>query len=99
MRMYDPPHPGEFINEIYLTPYGLSARAIASHLQVSPSTFSRLISGQAGVSADMAVRLSKVLGRSPESWLAMQANYDLWHAQKKNTHDDLDAINFEMLAS
>ena len=97
--MYDPPHPGEFINEIYLAPYELSARVIATHLQVAASTFARLVSGQTGVSADMAVRLSKVLGRSPESWLAMQANYDLWQAQQKNTHENLDAIDFEMLAS
>lgn len=98
MRMFNPPHPGEFIHDIYLEPHGLSARAIAEYLQVAPSTFARVVSGQSSVSADMAVRLSKVLGRSPESWLAMQANYDLWQAQQQNTHDDLEAIDFEAIA-
>jgi addiction module HigA family antidote len=96
--MFNPPHPGEVIHEIYLDPHGLSVRSIAAHLKVSPSTFSRLVSGQTGVSADMAVRLSKVLGRSPESWLAMQANYDLWHAQQQDAHDDLEEIDFEAIA-
>ena len=86
------------INEIYLEPHALSVRAIASRLQVSPSTFARLVSGRTGVSADMAVRLSKVLGRSPESWLVMQSNYDLWQAQQQNAHEDLDAIDFDSIA-
>lgn len=97
MRKYDPPHPGEFIQEIYLDPFELSARAIAAHLQVAPSTFARLVSGKTGVSADMAVRLSKVLGRSPESWLAMQSNYDLWQATQQNEHEELEAIDFEAI--
>lgn len=97
MKMHNPPHPGEFIQDIYLKPYGLSIRAIAVHLGVSPSTLARLVSGKTAVSADMAVRLSKVLGRSPESWLAMQSNHDLWNVQQKNTHDDLKAIDFEAI--
>ena len=98
MRMFNPPHPGELIHEIYLDPHGLSIRLIAARLKVSPSTFARLVSGKTGISADMAVRLSKVLGRSPESWLAMQSNYDLWQAQQQDSHNDLEAINFEAIA-
>jgi addiction module HigA family antidote len=82
MGMYNPPHPGEFINDIYLAPNELSGRELASALGVSPSTFNRLLNGSTGVSPAMALRLSKTLGRSPESWLAMQANHDLWHARK-----------------
>ncbi len=89
MTMYNPPHPGEFIHEIYLAPYELSVRGLAESLDVSPSTLNRLINGQSGISPEMALRLSKALGRSPESWLAMQHNYDLWHA-KKNT--DLSVV-------
>jgi len=83
MAMYNPPHPGEFIKEIYIQPFALSARKVAESLQVSPSTFNRLLNGESNISPEMALRLSKALGRSPESWLAMQDQYDLWHAQKR----------------
>ena len=83
MAMYDPPHPGEFIKEIYVQPFALSARKVAESLSVSPSTFNRLLNGESNISPEMALRLSKALGRSPESWLAMQDQYDLWHAEKR----------------
>jgi len=82
MAMHNPPHPGSFIKDIYIEPYGLSVRKVASYLKVSPSTFGRLINGEAGITPEMALRLSKVLGRSPESWLAMQNQFDLWKAGK-----------------
>jgi len=82
MAMYNPPHPGEFIKEVYLDPFGVSYRKVAEKLRVSPSTFSRLIKGTSALTPEMALRLAKALGRSPESWLAMQDNYDLWHARK-----------------
>jgi antitoxin HigA-1 len=94
MEMFNPPHPGEIISEIYLEPFGISARAIAVDLQVDPSTFSRVISGKSAVSPDMAIRLSKVLGGSPESWLAMQTHYDLWHAKQHNDHSELRKRDF-----
>jgi addiction module HigA family antidote len=81
--MHNPPHPGEFITAIYLEPNGLSVREMATALGVSPSTLSRLLNGVTSISPVMALRLSKGLGRSPESWLAMQSNYDLWHARRK----------------
>lgn len=81
--MYLPPHPGEFIRAVYLDPFHLSARQVAIKLRVSPSTFSRVLNEQSGVTAAMALRLSKTLGRSPESWLAMQRNLDLWQARQR----------------
>ncbi|MCH8837130.1 MAG: HigA family addiction module antidote protein [Candidatus Marinimicrobia bacterium] len=81
MRMHNPPHPGEFIREIYLQPFRISSRSVAEKLKVSPSTFNRLVNGASNVSPEMALRLSKTLGRSAESWLAMQDNYDLWRAR------------------
>ena len=82
MTMYNPPHPGEFIAEVYLEPNHISGRELAVALDVAPSTLSRLLKGATAVSPTMALRLSKALGRSPESWLAMQSNYDLWHARR-----------------
>jgi antitoxin HigA-1 len=83
MAMFEPPHPGEFITEIYLQPNGLSGRELASKLGVAPSTLSRVLRGTSGVTPEMALRLSKALGRSPESWLAMQYNHDLWQARQR----------------
>jgi addiction module HigA family antidote len=83
MTMHHPPHPGEFILKTYLDDFGVSRRAVAELLDVSPSTFNRLILGESDISPEMAIRLSKTLGRSPESWLAMQAQYDLWLAKKE----------------
>lgn len=92
MAMYNPPHPGEFIQEVFLTHLDMSSRKVALKLGVSPSTFLRLLKGQSGISPEMALRLSKGLGRSPESWLAMQDNYDLWHARRKIDVDDIEPI-------
>lgn len=82
MAMYNPPHPGKFISATYMEPFGLSCRYLADKLDVSPSTLNRTLKLQSGVSPEMALRLSKALGRSPESWLAMQDAYNLWHAGK-----------------
>ena len=82
MAMHNPPHPGEFITDIYLEPNHVSGRELAVALDVSPSTLSRILNGTSGISPSMALRLAKALGRSPESWLAMQSNYDLWHAKR-----------------
>lgn len=78
--MHNPPHPGAFITAVYLEPNDLSGRELAVSLGVAASTLNRVLKGTSGVSPEMALRLSKALGRSPESWLAMQDNYDLWQA-------------------
>ena len=78
MTMHNPPHPGEFIAAVYLEPNKLSGRELAAKLGVAASTLNRVLTGASGISPEMALRLSKALGRSPESWLAMQYNHDLW---------------------
>jgi addiction module HigA family antidote len=82
MDMHNPPHPGEFIIEMYLEPNGISGRELALKLDVAPSTLSRILNGTSRVTPDMALRLSKALNRTPESWLIMQDSYDLWHARQ-----------------
>ena len=96
MTMFNPPHPGEFIEATYLEPFGYSCRFLAVQLDVASSTLSRILKGQSGISPEMALRLSKVVGRSPESWLAMQDNYDLWQAKKNISLDKVNAISFEL---
>lgn len=83
MRMYNPPHPGEFITDIYLEPNGISGRELAAKLDVAASTLSRILKGASRVTPEMALRLSKAIGRSPESWLAMQDAHDLWTARRR----------------
>ena len=92
MGMYNPPHPGEFIREVYLKPINISYRSIALKLKVSPSTFLRLIKGKSNISPEMALRLSKGLGRSPESWLAMQDSYNLWHVKQTVNLDEIEPL-------
>jgi antitoxin HigA-1 len=81
MAMHNPPHPGEFIQQVYLEPHGISGRELATRLGVAPSTLNRVLKGTSGISPEMALRLAKVLGRTPESWLAMQDSHDLWQAK------------------
>ena len=83
MAMHNPPHPGEFITQVYLEPNNLSGRELAVKLGVAASTLNRILVGSSRISPEMALRLSKALGRSPESWLAMQSNYDLWQAKQR----------------
>lgn len=82
MAMFNPPHPGEFIQSTYMEPFGLSCRFLAGQLDVAASTLNRVLKKQSGISPEMALRLSKSLGRSPESWLSMQDTFDLWQAKK-----------------
>ena len=83
MAMHSPPHPGEFITEVYLEPNNLSGRELAAALGVSASSLNRILTGTSAISPEMALRLSKALGRSPESWLAMQSSHDLWQARQR----------------
>ncbi len=92
MAMHNPPHPGEFIASVYLDPNGITGRELAAKLGVSPSTLNRILTSKSGVSPEMALRLSKCIGRSAESWLAMQHNHDLWQARKRVDLSDVEAL-------
>lgn len=83
MTMQNPPHPGAFIRRQCLEPLGLSVTAAAEGLGVSRNTLSMLLNGRAGISPEMAIRLSGAFGGSPESWLQQQMQYDLWQARRK----------------
>ncbi|TAJ91805.1 MAG: addiction module antidote protein, HigA family [Gammaproteobacteria bacterium] len=81
-QMFDPPHPGEIIKELCLDPLGLSVTEAAEALGVSRKTLSSILNGRAGISPEMAIRLSKAFDTTPESWMNQQAQYDLWQAQQ-----------------
>jgi len=82
MKMHNPPHPGEVLKALCLEPLGLSVTRAAEALGVSRKTLSAILNGRAGISAEMALRLSKAFGTTPESWLNQQMHYDLWLTQK-----------------
>ena len=82
MLMHNPPHPGEVLRELCLEPLGLTVTAAAEALGVSRKTLSAVLNGRAGISPEMAVRLSIAFGASAESWLNQQMQYDLWRAEQ-----------------
>ena len=81
--MHNPPHPGGVVRRQCLEPFGLSVTRAAQGLGVTRQALSDLVNEKAGVSVEMAIRLSKAFGSSPETWLGMQMAYDLWQAQSR----------------
>jgi addiction module HigA family antidote len=82
MKMHSPPHPGEVLRQLCLEPLNLTVTAAARSLGVSRKALSSILNGRAGISPEMAVRLSIAFDTSAESWLNQQLQYDLWHAEK-----------------
>ncbi len=82
MKMHNPPHPGEVLLELCLKPLGLTVTKAADALGVSRKTLSSILNGRAGISPEMAVRLSLAFGTTAESWMNQQVQYDLWHAER-----------------
>ena len=83
MRMYNPPHPGEVVKTLCLEPLDLSVTETAKALGVSRKTLSAILNRRAGISPEMAIRLSIAFGTSAESWLNQQTQYDLWRAERR----------------
>lgn len=83
MKMHKPPHPGEIVREECLEALGLSVTAAAKHLHVSRVALSKLVNERSGVSLEMAIRLSCAFGGSPEHWLRLQHQYELWKLREK----------------
>lgn len=82
MLMHNPPHPGEVLKELCITPLNLTVTDAAKGLGISRKTLSSILNGKAGISPEMAVRLSIAFNTSSESWLNQQTQYDLWQAEK-----------------
>ena len=82
MTMYNPPHPGEIIKEFCVEPLNINVTEAARALGVTRKTFSALLNGRSGISPEMALRLSKVFGHTPDGWLRLQLQYDLWKTRQ-----------------
>ena len=83
MSMNNPPHPGGIVKRQCLEPMGLTVTRAAQGLGVTRQALSELINERAGISVEMAIRLSKAFGSTPETWLGMQMAYELWHARDR----------------
>lgn len=83
--MHNPPHPGESVLHLCLEPLGMTITDAAAHLGISRKHLSGVINGHVGISADLAIRLEKAFGSSAETWVRLQAAYDLWRAKKTAT--------------
>ena len=95
MPMKNPPHPGEILRDLYLDPLDLTVTAAAKGLGITRKTLSQLLNGHAGISPEMAVRLSKAFGRSPESWLQLQNQYDLAQIATKTDSIQIERYQFQ----
>jgi addiction module HigA family antidote len=84
MNMHNPPHPGEVLRELCLEPLELTITDAAAALGVSRKTLSAILNGRAGISPEMALRLSIAFNTTPESWLNQQSQYDLWVARQES---------------
>ena len=83
MLMHNPPHPGGVLRRLCLEPLGLNVTQAAKALGVSRKTLSAILNGRAGISPEMAVRLSIAFDTTAESWLNQQVQYDLWRAERR----------------
>ena len=89
MPLHEPPHPGGIVRRQCLEPLGLSVTKAAEGLGVTRQALSDLVNERAGISVDMAIRLSKAFGSSPETWLGLQMAYDLWKARDRRAAIDV----------
>ncbi len=94
IEQHNPMHPGAFIKRVYLEPNDIGSNELARKLKVSAGLVSRLLNEKTGVSSEMALKLSKVLGRSPESWMLMQDYYDLWQARASVDLEQFETLKF-----
>lgn len=89
MRMYNPPHPGEVLKELYLDPLDLTITQTAKGLGVTRKSFSEIINGHSGISPTMAIRLSEAFDTTPEHWLNLQQEYNLWKVEDQVEKDSV----------
>ena len=94
MAMHNPPHPGGIVRRQCLQPLGLSVTRAAEGLGVTRQALSDLVNERTGISTEMAIRLSKAFGSTPETWLGMQMAYDLWQARGRAEQIEIEM--FEM---
>lgn len=95
--MFNPPHPGEILKEDYLIPLDLTITKVSEALGIARKNLSAIINGHAGISPSMAIKLSMAFGTSPEFWLNLQNNYNLWIASQENKDLHIERLYKEVI--
>ena len=93
--MFNPPHPGEILREDYLVPLSLTVTALAKELHVSRKNLSEIINEHTGISPQMAVRLAKAFSTTPELWMNLQMQYDLWQVIQQGSEPQIRTLYSE----
>lgn len=96
--MFNPPHPGEILLEEYIRPLGFTVSAFALKIGTSRKNLSEIVNEKVGISPEMALKLAKALGTSPEIWLRLQCKYDLWHAKQNVNLDNVEVVRKKEIA-
>lgn len=92
MKMFNPPHPGEILKELYIEPLNITITLFAKKIGVRRATISDLINGKSGISPKMSIKLAKTFNTTPELWLGLQMQYDLWQEEQKYKPDDVQVL-------
>ena len=92
MEMFNPPHPGKILLEDWIKPLNFSISEFAIRIGTSRKNLSEIVNGKTGISASMALKLSKALGTSAQLWLNLQQKYDLWQAKQYTNLDNIERI-------
>ena len=92
MKMYNPPHPGEVLQGLWLEPMDVTVTRAAEALGISRQSLSKIVNGSRAITPEMAVRISRAFGGTPESWLGHQAAYDLWRIEQNREVPDLKRL-------
>ncbi|MEQ9440491.1 MAG: HigA family addiction module antitoxin [Cyclobacteriaceae bacterium] len=95
MMMFNPPHPGEILREDYLVPLKLTVTSLAKALQVSRKNLSEIVNEHTGISPQMAIRLAKAFSTTPQFWMSLQSQYDLWQAMQQGLSDQVRTLYSE----
>ncbi|MBI3992827.1 MAG: HigA family addiction module antidote protein [Candidatus Lambdaproteobacteria bacterium] len=93
MQMHNPPHPGAVLRGLYMEPLGLSVSGLARTLGMSRKALSQIVNGHARITPNIAVRLSRAFDNSPEGWMNLQAQYDLWQERPRVRHLNIPVLH------
>jgi addiction module HigA family antidote len=99
MTMHSPPHPGRIVRQECIQPLGLTIAEAARALGVTRQTVDRLVNGRSGISAEMAIRLAKAFGSTPDMWVRLQAAYDLAQARRREAEITAQVRRLERISA
>ncbi len=92
LQMHNPPHPGEILKEMYIEPLGITITLFAKKIGVRRATASDLINGKSAITPRMAIKLSKAFNTTPDLWMGLQMQYDLWQEEQRYNADDVQVM-------